>query len=211
MELSRRGGPSSDGIGYAIQQHAERSHFSVVRELVEQGSAELHGPQVELRQEGRGLPLAQGMTLAIEPWSIRGLTHRRSMTTGRFSRRTVRCLPTSSTRLRLESLEPMYYSGIEMRRRRRVNTDGKRAGHQVEEGDGTLPNAVFRVEIPNGIQFWRTFRERSDEPSRSCLGTGCWWSCLHDLTRDGFSGAQVERVFLRRGAEARQFWPALSR
>jgi len=64
-------------IGHAIQQHAESNKFSVVRELVGHGvGRDLHeDPQVpNYGQAGAGMPLAQGMTLAIEPMINQG-TH----------------------------------------------------------------------------------------------------------------------------------------
>jgi methionyl aminopeptidase len=77
IEQARPGRHLMD-IGHAIQQHAERNHFSVVRELVGHGiGRELHEePQVpNFGRKGAGLPLAQGMTLAIEPMVNQG-THR---------------------------------------------------------------------------------------------------------------------------------------
>lgn len=77
IEQARPGRHLMD-IGHAIQEHAERNHFSVVRELVGHGiGRDLHeDPQVpNFGRKGAGLPLAQGMTLAIEPMVNQG-THR---------------------------------------------------------------------------------------------------------------------------------------
>jgi methionyl aminopeptidase len=57
-------------IGAAIQEHAERNGFSVVRELVGHGlGRNLHeGPEVpNFGKRGRGMKLQQGLVLAIEP------------------------------------------------------------------------------------------------------------------------------------------------
>lgn len=57
-------------ISHAIQQHAERNGFSVVRELVGHGiGREMHEePQVpNFGKPGKGPILKEGMTLAIEP------------------------------------------------------------------------------------------------------------------------------------------------
>jgi methionyl aminopeptidase len=65
----RVGGRISD-IGHAIQSHVEAHGFSVVREFVGHGiGASLHEePQIaNYGEPGRGVRLAEGMTLAIEP------------------------------------------------------------------------------------------------------------------------------------------------
>lgn len=57
-------------IGSAIQKHAEKNGFSVVRELVGHGIGKsLHEePQVpNYGQAGKGIKLKEGMTIAIEP------------------------------------------------------------------------------------------------------------------------------------------------
>lgn len=57
-------------IGSAIQKHAEKNGFSVVRELVGHGIGKsLHEePQVpNYGKSGKGLELIEGMTIAIEP------------------------------------------------------------------------------------------------------------------------------------------------
>lgn len=57
-------------IGFAIQHHAEKNNFSVVRELVGHGvGRNLHeGPEVpNYGKSGRGALLKEGMVIAIEP------------------------------------------------------------------------------------------------------------------------------------------------
>lgn len=57
-------------IGYAIQQHAEKHGYGVVRELVGHGlGKKMHeAPEVpNYGKRGRGAKLKNGMTLAIEP------------------------------------------------------------------------------------------------------------------------------------------------
>lgn len=57
-------------IGFAIQDHVEKSGFSVVRELVGHGiGRSLHeSPEVpNYGKRGKGVKLAEGMVLAIEP------------------------------------------------------------------------------------------------------------------------------------------------
>lgn len=57
-------------IGYAVQNHAEASGFSVVRELVGHGvGKDLHEePQVpNYGRRGRGAKLVEGLVIAIEP------------------------------------------------------------------------------------------------------------------------------------------------
>ena len=57
-------------IGYAIQQHAEKHGYGVVRELVGHGlGREMHeSPEVpNFGKQGRGPKLKEGMVLAIEP------------------------------------------------------------------------------------------------------------------------------------------------
>jgi methionyl aminopeptidase len=57
-------------IGFAIQEHAEKNGFSVVRELVGHGlGRNLHeGPEVpNYGRRGHGMKLMEGLVLAIEP------------------------------------------------------------------------------------------------------------------------------------------------
>ncbi|NNK80932.1 MAG: type I methionyl aminopeptidase, partial [Flavobacteriales bacterium] len=57
-------------IGHAVQQHAEKNGYGVVRELVGHGlGRSLHEePEVpNYGRRGRGTKLSEGMTLAIEP------------------------------------------------------------------------------------------------------------------------------------------------
>ncbi len=57
-------------MGQAIQQHAERAGFSVVRELIGHGvGRQLHeAPELpNYGKAGRGLPIRDGLVLAIEP------------------------------------------------------------------------------------------------------------------------------------------------
>ena len=71
-------GNSVGDIGFAIQLHAERHGYGVVRELVGHGlGTELHEePQVpNYGRQGRGAKLQNGMVLAIEPMINLG-THR---------------------------------------------------------------------------------------------------------------------------------------
>jgi len=66
---ARPGNRVSD-IGHAVQTHVEASGFSVVREFVGHGiGSSLHEePQIpNFGQPGRGVRLASGMVLAIEP------------------------------------------------------------------------------------------------------------------------------------------------
>ncbi len=74
IENAREGRRLFD-IGHAIQAHAEKNRFSVVRELVGHGiGRQLHeDPQVpNYGTAGAGMPLAQGMALAIEPMINQG-------------------------------------------------------------------------------------------------------------------------------------------
>ena len=57
-------------IGYAIQNHAEKNGFTVVRELVGHGvGVNLHeSPEVpNYGKRGRGVKLHEGLVIAIEP------------------------------------------------------------------------------------------------------------------------------------------------
>jgi methionyl aminopeptidase len=69
VEQARPGHHISD-IGFAVQSHVEAHGFSVVREFVGHGiGASLHEePQIpNFGPPGRGMRLAPGMVLAIEP------------------------------------------------------------------------------------------------------------------------------------------------
>jgi methionyl aminopeptidase len=69
VEQARPGNRISD-IGHAVQSHVESHGFSVVREFVGHGiGSSLHEePQIpNFGQPGRGVRLAPGMVLAIEP------------------------------------------------------------------------------------------------------------------------------------------------
>ena len=69
IEAVKPGGRVSD-IGHAVQQHVEAYGFSVVREFVGHGiGQQMHEePQIpNYGEPGRGLRLAEGMVLAIEP------------------------------------------------------------------------------------------------------------------------------------------------
>lgn len=57
-------------IGYAVQEHAEKHHFGVVKELVGHGvGTRLHEkPEVpNYGKRGSGIKLEEGMVIAIEP------------------------------------------------------------------------------------------------------------------------------------------------
>lgn len=63
-------GNRSGDIGYAVQEHAERNRYGVVRELVGHGlGRKLHeAPEVpNYGKRGQGTKLRSGMVLAIEP------------------------------------------------------------------------------------------------------------------------------------------------
>jgi methionyl aminopeptidase len=73
-----RVGNSIEDIGYAIQQHAEKHGYGVVRELVGHGLGKtLHeDPQVpNYGRRGRGKKIKNGLTIAIEPMINMG-THK---------------------------------------------------------------------------------------------------------------------------------------
>lgn len=81
---ARVGNRLSD-VSYAIQEYAERHGYSVVRELVGHGiGSEMHeDPQVpNFGKPGRGVVLAEGMTLAIEPMVNAGVYHVDTLTDG---------------------------------------------------------------------------------------------------------------------------------
>ncbi len=57
-------------VGYAVQEHAEKFHFGVVKELVGHGvGTKLHEkPEVpNYGKKGSGIKLEEGMVIAIEP------------------------------------------------------------------------------------------------------------------------------------------------
>lgn len=65
-----RAGNRIEDIGFAIQQHAEKHGYGVVRDLVGHGlGTKLHeDPQVpNYGRRGRGKKIANGLTIAIEP------------------------------------------------------------------------------------------------------------------------------------------------
>ena len=65
-------------IGHAIQQHAEKNHYSVVREYCGHGIGEVfhEEPQVlHYGKRGTGLVLEPGMTFTIEPMINAGKRH----------------------------------------------------------------------------------------------------------------------------------------
>lgn len=72
-------------IGFAIQQHAERNGFSVVRELVGHGlGRSLHEePNVpNFGKRGRGPKLKEGMVIAIEPMINMGVKETKQLSDG---------------------------------------------------------------------------------------------------------------------------------
>ena len=69
INVARKGNYLSD-VSYAVQSHAEKAGFSVVRDFVGHGiGASLHEePQIpNFGEPGQGLKLEAGMVLAIEP------------------------------------------------------------------------------------------------------------------------------------------------
>jgi len=65
-------------VGFAIQQHAEKNHYSVVREFCGHGiGRNMHEePQVlHFGKAGQGLELKAGMTFTIEPMINQGSRH----------------------------------------------------------------------------------------------------------------------------------------
>ena len=68
-------GATLGDVGHAIQQHAEKNGYSVVREYCGHGiGREMHeDPQVlHFGQKGKGLVLKEGMTFTIEPMINQG-------------------------------------------------------------------------------------------------------------------------------------------
>jgi methionyl aminopeptidase len=77
IEVVKPGATLGD-IGHAIQQHAEKNYYSVVREYCGHGiGAIFHDePQIlHYGQKGTGLTLQQGMTFTIEPMLNAGRRH----------------------------------------------------------------------------------------------------------------------------------------
>ncbi len=77
LEMARPGNRLGD-VSHAIQRHAEKHGYGVVRELVGHGvGRELHeDPQIpNYGKAGRGPRLEPGMTLAIEPMINMGSPH----------------------------------------------------------------------------------------------------------------------------------------
>jgi len=73
-----RAGVRLGDIGHAIQKHAERAKYSVVREYCGHGiGREFHeDPQVlHYGEPGTGMTLAEGMTITIEPMVNAGARH----------------------------------------------------------------------------------------------------------------------------------------
>lgn len=72
-------------IGYAVQQHAQKNGFGVVRELVGHGlGTKLHEkPEVpNYGKRGSGMVLMDGMVIAIEPMINMGSRHIRQLNDG---------------------------------------------------------------------------------------------------------------------------------
>jgi methionyl aminopeptidase len=72
-------------IGHAIQQHAEKENFSVVREYCGHGIGEVfhEEPQVlHYGTPGTGMELKAGMTFTIEPMINAGKRHVRQLPDG---------------------------------------------------------------------------------------------------------------------------------
>lgn len=84
-------------IGFAVQQHAEKNNYSVVRELVGHGIGKnLHeAPQIpNYGRRGRGAKLRERMTIAIEPMINMGLKDIKQMPDG-WTIKTVDGLPSA--------------------------------------------------------------------------------------------------------------------
>ena len=80
-----RAGAYLGDIGHAIQAHAERNGFSVVREFCGHGIGRVYheDPQVlHYGQPGTGVELKKGMTFTIEPMVNAGARHTRLMPDG---------------------------------------------------------------------------------------------------------------------------------
>jgi methionyl aminopeptidase len=79
IDIVRPGATLGD-IGHVIQQHAERNHYSVVREYCGHGIGEIfhEDPQVlHYGRPGTGLYIEEGMTFTIEPMINAGKRHTR--------------------------------------------------------------------------------------------------------------------------------------
>jgi methionyl aminopeptidase len=77
IELVKPGATLGD-IGHIIQQHAEKHHYSVVREYCGHGIGEVfhEEPQVlHYGKAGQGMELKEGMTFTIEPMINAGKRH----------------------------------------------------------------------------------------------------------------------------------------
>ncbi|MEZ5558373.1 MAG: type I methionyl aminopeptidase [Pseudomonadales bacterium] len=73
-----RAGATLGDIGYAIQSHAEASHFSVVREFCGHGIGRTFHDEPQVLHYGRpgtGMRLEEGMTFTIEPMINAGRRH----------------------------------------------------------------------------------------------------------------------------------------
>ena len=84
IEQARAGNRIGD-IGYAVQHHAEKHGYGVVRELVGHGLGRVmhEDPQVpNYGRPGRGKKLVNGMVLAIEPMINMGTRHIRQLNDG---------------------------------------------------------------------------------------------------------------------------------
>jgi len=84
IEQARSGNRIGD-IGFAIQEHAEKYGFGVVRELVGHGIGQkMHeSPEVpNYGKRGKGTKLVNGMTLAIEPMINLGTKNVKQMNDG---------------------------------------------------------------------------------------------------------------------------------
>jgi len=84
IEQARAGNRIGD-IGYAVQHHAEKNGYGVVRELVGHGlGRDMHeDPQVpNYGRPGRGKKLVNGMVIAIEPMINMGTRHIRQLKDG---------------------------------------------------------------------------------------------------------------------------------
>lgn len=84
IEQARSGNRIGD-IGYAVQHHAEKNGYGVVRELVGHGIGRVmhEDPQVpNYGRPGRGKKLVNGMVLAIEPMINMGTRHIRQLKDG---------------------------------------------------------------------------------------------------------------------------------
>jgi len=84
IEQARSGNRIGD-IGYAVQHHAEKNGYGVVRELVGHGLGRVmhEDPQVpNYGRPGRGKKLVNGMVLAIEPMINMGTRHIRQLKDG---------------------------------------------------------------------------------------------------------------------------------